>query len=42
MLPVFDKNDIIRDLFLNPSTDKAQNKKNPKKNIIGFLLVSPC
>lgn len=36
-----DKNGIIRDLISNPSSDKAQNKKNPKKNIIGFLLVSP-
>lgn len=31
-----DKNGIIRDLISNPSSDKAQNKKNPKKDITDF------
>ena len=36
-----DKNGIIRDLISNPSSDKAQNKKNPKKDITGFSQLSP-
>jgi hypothetical protein len=41
MLPVFDKNGIIRDMISNSSFDKAQNKKNPKKDIIDFRQLSP-